>query len=182
MRRRYLNFVNVFSLFPYHLSLEKGVALHFYKIESLLTKNPLCQVWLKLAEWFLRIKCESLQQRRRQQQRRTTDKFRSKKLTKNTKIKPIKNPYLALRSNGHQNLECDVVNSVNRKLYFLWEHPIYLPGKLHLWIKKGVIVIRNVRLMNEHAYTKIQLIFNVIIKKQRFKYLCRYLKAIKHEF
>ena len=77
--------------------------------------------------------CESLQQRRRrQQQRRTTDKLRSEKLTKNTNIKLIKNPYLALRSNGHQNLECDAVNSVNRKLYFLWEHPIYLPGKLHL--------------------------------------------------
>ena len=51
-RIRYLNFVNVFSLFRNHLPLEKGVALHLNKFESPLSKDALCQVWLKLAQWF----------------------------------------------------------------------------------------------------------------------------------
>ena len=54
LRRRFLKFVNIFSLFPYYLPLEKGVALHLNKFESPLPKDALCQVWLKLAQWFLR--------------------------------------------------------------------------------------------------------------------------------
>ena len=124
-------------LFCNNLPLEKGMALHLNKLEFPLPKNALCQVWLKLAEWFWRRRWKSEKfTTAMMTTTTTTDKLRSEKLTKNTNIKLIKNPYLALRSNGHQNLECDAVNSVNRKLYFLWEHPIYLPGKLHLWIKK----------------------------------------------
>ena len=54
LRRRFLKFVNVFSLFPYYLNLEKGVALHLNKIEFPSPNYALCQVWLKLAQWFLR--------------------------------------------------------------------------------------------------------------------------------
>ena len=59
-RRRFLNFVNVFSLFPNYLPFEKGGALHLNKLESPLPKDALCQVWLKLAQWFWRKrwKCE----------------------------------------------------------------------------------------------------------------------------
>ena len=53
-RRRFLNFVNVFSLFHNYLPLEKGVALHLNKLESPSLKDALCQVWLKLAQWFWR--------------------------------------------------------------------------------------------------------------------------------
>ena len=50
----FFNFVNVFSLFRYYLPLEKGGALHLNKLESPLPKDALCQVWLKLAQWFWR--------------------------------------------------------------------------------------------------------------------------------
>ena len=53
-RKRYLNFVNVFSLFHNYLPLEKGGALHLKKLESPSPKDALCQVWLKLAQWFWR--------------------------------------------------------------------------------------------------------------------------------
>ena len=53
-RRRFLNFINVFSLFHNYLPLEKGRALHLNKLESPLPKNVLCQVWLKLAQQFWR--------------------------------------------------------------------------------------------------------------------------------
>ena len=53
-RRRFFNFVNVFSLFHNYLHLEKGVALHLNKLEYPSTKDALCQVWLKLAQWFWR--------------------------------------------------------------------------------------------------------------------------------
>ena len=54
LRRRFLNFVNVFSLFRNYLPLEKGGALHLNKLESRSAKDALCQVWLKLAQWFWR--------------------------------------------------------------------------------------------------------------------------------
>ena len=44
----FLNFVNRFLLFHNYLCLEKGVALHLNKLESPLSKDALCQVWLKL--------------------------------------------------------------------------------------------------------------------------------------
>ena len=46
--------VNVISLFRNYLLLEKGMALHLNKLESSSPKDALCQVWLKLALWFLR--------------------------------------------------------------------------------------------------------------------------------
>ena len=53
-RRRFFNFVNVFSLLRNYLPFEKGGALHLNKLESPLPKDALCQVWLKLAQWFWR--------------------------------------------------------------------------------------------------------------------------------
>ena len=51
-RRRFFNFVNVFSLFRTYLPLQKGGALHLNKIESPSAKDALCQVWLKFTLWF----------------------------------------------------------------------------------------------------------------------------------
>ena len=53
-KRRFLNFVNIFSLFRNYLPLENGGALHLNKLESPLPKDALCQVVLKLAQWFWR--------------------------------------------------------------------------------------------------------------------------------
>ena len=46
--------MDVFSLFRNYLPLEKGGALHLNKLESPSPKNALCQVWLKLTQWFWR--------------------------------------------------------------------------------------------------------------------------------
>ena len=53
-RRRFFNFINVFSLFRNYLPLEKGGALHLNKLKSPSPKDALCQVWLKLAQCFWR--------------------------------------------------------------------------------------------------------------------------------
>ena len=53
-RRRFLNFVKIFLLFRNYLPLEKGRAFYLKKLESPLPKGALCQVWLKLAQWFWR--------------------------------------------------------------------------------------------------------------------------------
>ena len=58
-RRRFLNVVNVFSLFCNYLPLKKGGALHRNKLESPPPMNALCQVWLKLAKWFWRRRWKS---------------------------------------------------------------------------------------------------------------------------
>ena len=42
------------SIYGNYLPLEKGGALHFNKLESPSCKDALCQVSLKLAQWFLR--------------------------------------------------------------------------------------------------------------------------------
>ena len=52
--RRFLKFVNVFWLFRNYLPLEKGRALHLNKLEFPSPKDDLCQVWLKLTQWFWR--------------------------------------------------------------------------------------------------------------------------------
>ena len=44
-KRKFFNFVNVFSLFRNYLPLEKGGALHLNKLESPSPKDALCQVW-----------------------------------------------------------------------------------------------------------------------------------------
>ena len=53
-KRIYTNFVNVFSLFPNYLPLKKGGAFHLNNLKSTSLKDALCQVWLKLAQWFWR--------------------------------------------------------------------------------------------------------------------------------
>ena len=53
-RRRFLNFVNVFLLFHNYPPLEKGRTLNLNKLGSPSQKEVLCQVWLKLVQWFLR--------------------------------------------------------------------------------------------------------------------------------
>ena len=54
LEKKIFNFINVFSLFRNYLPLEKGVVLHLNKLESFSSKETLCQVWLKLAQWFFR--------------------------------------------------------------------------------------------------------------------------------
>ena len=39
---------------PFNKPLEKGVSLHLNKLEFRSPMNALCQVWLKLAQWFWR--------------------------------------------------------------------------------------------------------------------------------
>ena len=48
-----LNFVNVFLLFHYYLLLEKVVALHLNKTDFPSPKDAMCQVQLKLAQWYV---------------------------------------------------------------------------------------------------------------------------------
>ena len=47
-------FFNIILLFRNCLLLEKGVALYLKKLESLSPKDAFCQVWLNLAQLFLR--------------------------------------------------------------------------------------------------------------------------------
>ena len=47
-------FFKVFSLVRNYLPLEKRGARHMNKLESPSPKDALCQVWLKLAQWFWR--------------------------------------------------------------------------------------------------------------------------------
>ena len=44
----------IVPLFLYYIPSEKGMALHLNKLESPIPKNALCQVWVKLAQWFSR--------------------------------------------------------------------------------------------------------------------------------
>ena len=62
-RRRFFKNFSVFLLFCYYLPLGKGVLLHLNNFESPPPKDDLCQVWLKLDQWFWRRsrKCKSLQ-------------------------------------------------------------------------------------------------------------------------
>ena len=48
------DFVNVFWLFRNYLPLEKELTHHLNKLESASAEEALCQVWLKLAQWFWR--------------------------------------------------------------------------------------------------------------------------------
>jgi hypothetical protein len=63
---------SVFLLFCDYLPLEKSNLLHLNNLEPLPPKDDLCQVWLKLAQWFWR---------RSRKCKRTTDNRRSEKLT-----------------------------------------------------------------------------------------------------
>ena len=69
----FFNLSNVFSLFRNYLPMEKGMAHLLQKLESPLSKDALCQVWLKLTKWFWRKwKCEKFKGRWTDR-RRTTD-------------------------------------------------------------------------------------------------------------
>ena len=50
----FFHFLNVFSIFCNYLLMEKDRTLHWNKHQSPLPKDALCQVWLKLAQWFWR--------------------------------------------------------------------------------------------------------------------------------
>ena len=54
-RRRFFKFFNVFLLFHNYLPFEKGVALHLTKLKAPSPKDALCQIWLKLAQWFWKL-------------------------------------------------------------------------------------------------------------------------------
>ena len=61
LEKIFLNFVNVFLLFRNYLTLEKDRDPHLNKLESPSTKDALCQVWLKLAQLFLRERVENIE-------------------------------------------------------------------------------------------------------------------------
>ena len=69
--------------------MEKGGALHLNKLESPSHKNALCQVWLKLAEWFWRKKnfliCQCISQFRNN---RRLEKGRTLHLNKLESLSP----------------------------------------------------------------------------------------------
>ena len=52
--RRFLNIFNIILQFSFYLHLEKSVALQMNKLKSPPPKDDLCQVWLKLGQWFWR--------------------------------------------------------------------------------------------------------------------------------
>ena len=60
LRRIFLKFVNVFLLFHNCLTLEKYRALHLNKLGPPSPKDALCQVWLKLTQWFWRRRTKAL--------------------------------------------------------------------------------------------------------------------------
>ena len=53
-RRRFLNDCAPILHFCNYLPLEEDLALYLNKLESPSPKDDLCQVWLKLAQWFWR--------------------------------------------------------------------------------------------------------------------------------
>ena len=54
-RRRFFKILSTyFRYFVNYLPLEKDGAINLNKLESPSPKDALCQVWLKLAQWFWR--------------------------------------------------------------------------------------------------------------------------------
>ena len=97
LRRRFLNFVNVFSLFRDHLPLEKGVALHFDKLESLYPRILCAKFgWNWPSDsWEGDENVKSLQTCGRTDgwtDGRTTDSRRSEKLTWASSLGPFNSP------------------------------------------------------------------------------------------
>ena len=60
LEKKIFKFLQCIFQFSNYLPLEKGVALHLNRLEFSLPKDALCQVWLKLTQWFWgkRWKCE----------------------------------------------------------------------------------------------------------------------------
>jgi hypothetical protein len=53
-RRRFFKNFSVVLLFRYYLPFERGYPLPLKTLKFSLSKDELCQVWLKLAQWFWR--------------------------------------------------------------------------------------------------------------------------------
>ena len=53
-RRRFLIVVKLFFIIFHYLPFGKDLALHLKKLESPSPMDTLCQVWLKLSQWFWR--------------------------------------------------------------------------------------------------------------------------------
>jgi hypothetical protein len=53
-RRRFLKLFSALLLFCYYFPLEKGYSLRLDNLKSPTPIDDLCQVWLKLAQWFWR--------------------------------------------------------------------------------------------------------------------------------
>ena len=79
-RKRFLNFVNVFSLFRNYLLLEKGWALHLNKLESPLPKDALFG-WNRPSGSWEEVENRKSLQMDGQTDRQTMDERRSEKLT-----------------------------------------------------------------------------------------------------
>ena len=54
LEKKIYKIFSVFLLFCDYLPLEKGYLFRLNKLESPPPKDDLCQVWLKLAQWFWR--------------------------------------------------------------------------------------------------------------------------------
>ena len=67
LRRRFLNDTTLFLNFRDYLPFDEGLVLHLNKIEAPSPKDDVYEVWLNLAQRFLRRskKCEKLTDRRR---------------------------------------------------------------------------------------------------------------------
>ena len=75
LEKKIFFFVNVFSLFLNYLPLEKGKALHLYKLESPLPKDALCLVLVEISPVVLEKKMKMFTDRRTDRQ---TDRRRTK--------------------------------------------------------------------------------------------------------
>ena len=78
-----LKVFNLFLFFPNYLPFGKGLALHFNKLESPSSRDTLCHVWLKLAQWFWsrRWKCEKFTDGQTDRWRTTGDQKSSLELS-----------------------------------------------------------------------------------------------------
>ena len=99
-RRRLLNYVHAYLLFRNYQLLEKVGSFILNKLESPTLQNALCQVWLKLALWFLkrRCKCTKVTDRRedRQTEKWTTHNRQSENLTWAFSFSELKKSYSLL--------------------------------------------------------------------------------------
>ena len=91
-RENFYNFVNIFSYFVI-ISLGKWCGPSFEKLQSPLLKDALCQVWLKLAQWFWRRRCKCEKFTGRQMDEKITNHLLlqiSKKFYKSSNISFLK--------------------------------------------------------------------------------------------
>ena len=96
LRRRFLNFVNAFSLFRNYLPWEKSGALQLNKLKFPAPLDTLYQVWLKLVQWFWR-------------RRRKCEKFATKTTTTTTTTTSTDKGQILIRK-AHLSLQLRWVN------------------------------------------------------------------------